>query len=267
MRGDQRLERGERVARRRCSERFRTGAALALVLAFAAARTGAADRPELRYPDIAPALPEREGGLERPAPIAAPDRGLTLLWFDPKDLFLDGFEPIAREVTGIFREIGVGIRWERGESGTVFGGRGGLEIPVILLPADPVAQRASRRVMGLVPRNPEGPRVVWVFFSSVRWTLGHNPKAPLVSLRQRDEVGLGLARVVAHEVVHAVAPEEPHASGGLMHHSMDRTFLLGAHAPVDANCARAFHRSLGDLLAPPAAAASRASEEGRAPGR
>ena len=40
-----------------------------------------------------------------------------------------------------------------------------------------------------------------------------------------------------------------------MHHSMDRTFLLGAHAPVDSDCRSAFLRRLGALVDPAATAA------------
>ncbi len=265
MRGDQRLERGKPDARRRWTDGSWTAAALAVVLAFAAARAGAADRPDLRSPEAAPVLPESEPPLELPPPIGMPSSELTLLWFDPKALLPMAFELVSKEVTGIFRGVGVRVRWVRGGTGTVFGDGGGVEIPVILLPADPLAPRASRRVMGLVPKKLEGPRVVWTFLDSVRWTLGHKPETA-ISARQRDELGLALARVVAHEVVHAVAPDEPHTTGGLMHHSMDRAFLLGANARVDPGCARVFRRRLEELTAPAAPASAHAGKERSAPG-
>ncbi len=262
MRGDQRLERGKPDARRRCSARGGTGATLALVLAFAVARAGAADRTDPRYPEAAPALPDSDPALELPPPLQASASELTLFWFDPKGVLPDGFGPVSGEVSRIFREeVGVRIRWERGHSDTVFGDGDGLDIPVILLPEDPMAARASRRVMGLVPRGANGVRVVWVFLASVRWTLGQDPKSAALLPRERYELGLALARVVAHEVVHAVAPEEPHTSSGLMHHSMGRAFLLGAHTPVDPGCARAFLRSLRALLDPAATTAAHAGPE------
>jgi hypothetical protein len=254
MRGDQRLERGKSDARRRCSARVGTGAALALVLVSAVARAGAADRPDLRHPEAGPVLPDSEPVLELAPRVPASE--LSLFWFDPKGLFPDGRQ-VSKEVSRIFRGVGVDIRWVRAGSDTVFGEGGGLDIPVILLPEDPMPARASRRVLGLVPREPSGPRAVWVFLANVRWTLGHNPRSALILPRERHEVALALARVVAHEVVHAVAPEEPHTSSGLMHHSMDRTFLLGAHAPVDPDCRSAFLRRLG-ALADPATAATAA---------
>src|SRR5262245_31192991 len=257
MRGGQRLEREQPDGRRRRHARFGTGVALALVVFSAAGGASAADRPDLRYPDDPPSLPQpppAPPALEEAAP--APPAELRLFWFDPKGLAPFVFEPASREVSRIFRDVGVTLRWVKGGSDTNFG-EGRLDIPVILLPSDPMAARASRRVMGLVPRESEGPRAVWVFLSSVRWTLGHDPRSAQISPRQASELGLALARVVAHEVVHAVAPDEPHTSGGLMHNSMDRNFLLGMRAPIDAECGRAFVRSLDDLLAPRAPAAAR----------
>jgi hypothetical protein len=104
--------------------------------------------------------------------------------------------------------------------------------------------------MGLVMRNQRPTRAVWVFLSSVRWTLGHPaPQSPL-NARQAREAALALARVVAHEVVHAIAPEEPHSRGGLMNHSLNRAFLLGPRSPLRGPCARAFLDQLQSLPTP-----------------
>jgi hypothetical protein len=248
MRSDQRLER-----------RFGTGVALALALASAALPAGAADRPELRFPELAPSLPEPAAELPS-LPHPRPPAEMRLFWFDPKGLAPFVFEPASREVSRIFGDVGVSLRWEKGGFETTLGD-GVLDIPVILLPADPMATRASRRVLGLVPRESVGPRAVWVFLSNVRWTLGHDTRSPRISRRQANELGLALARVVAHEIVHAVAPDEPHTSGGLMNHSMDRSFLLGMRAPIDPECGRSFVRSLDEILSPRAPSAARLGAE------
>ncbi len=260
MRDDQRLGRGTRDGFRRSGARFGTAAALALALAAAAPEVSGADRPDTLIPEIAPSLPQP--APTSPAfPEAPPPTGeLRLYWFDPKGLAPFVFEPASREVSRIFRDVGVTLRSEKGSSDTNLG-EGSLDIPVILLPADPMPTRASRRVLGLVPRESLGPRAVWVFLSSVRWTLGHDVRSSRMSPRQANELGLALARVVAHEVVHAVAPDAPHTSGGLMHHSMDRTFLLGMRAPIDPDCGRAFVRNLEEILAPRSPAAARLGVE------
>jgi len=90
-----------------------------------------------------------------------------------------------------------------------------------------------------------------VFLSNIRWTLGQDPRMPRVTPQQASELGVALSRVVAHEVIHAIAPDEPHAASGLMHHSMDRSFLVRGRARIDEDCARTFVRHLGELLTPP----------------
>src|SRR5262249_1843354 len=151
---------------------------------------------------------------------------LRLLWFDPKNLLPSAFDIASREVSRIFRGVGVEVRFEQGTPGIAFGEGSTLDVPVILLGQDPMPSRASKRVMGLVQRPSDGTRVVWIFLSNVRWTLGQDPRL-LMTPRQANELGLAVARVVAHEVIHAIAPDEPHASSGLMHYSMDRRFLVG----------------------------------------
>lgn len=267
MRDDHGLEREKRDRWRRWSKHSRTTAALAVVLALAlvGAPLAAAERADVRYPDPSPALPEATP-QGRVAPTGRATGEVRLVWFDPRRLLPDDVGPVAEEVTRIYRGLGVKVRWDVGGEGTVIGEGGGVEIPVILLPADPLPARAFRRVMGLVPRNSPPLRVVWVFLDNVRWTLGHRPRARTMSAREREETGLAVARVVAHEVVHAVAPDEPHTGGGLMHHSLDRSFLLGTEAPVDPRCVRAFLRGLAEIEAPARAATARAAEERHAPG-
>jgi hypothetical protein len=257
MRGEERLERDAEERRPRRRARLETGLALALLLASSAAGAAGAERPDLEYPQLAPSLPEPapQPALSAPAEIdpattPAPSE-LRLLWFDPKDLF-PGFGVVSKEVTRMFRRVGVDVRFERGDVGVNFGDGGTLDIPIIVLDHDPMPSRSSRMVMGLVPRPPDGPRVVWVFLSNIRWTLGQDPRMPRITPQQGSALGVALSRVVAHEVIHAIAPDEPHAASGLMHHSMDRSFLLGRKASIDAECARTFARHLGELLRGPA---------------
>ncbi len=184
---------------------------------------------------------------------------ISLLWFDPRGSLPEGFETVRQEVTRIFREIGVDVRWTLGGPGTVYGGADVPEVPLILLPDDPAPSRDGQRIMGLIVKGQQRSRAVWMFLKSVRWTLGHDLRQPRP--RTEDEgrdLALAVARVAAHEVVHAIAPDEPHSRGGLMSHSLDRAHLLGQRIPVDAQCAAAFLTRLAALRppAPEAAAAA-----------
>lgn len=202
---------------------------------------GAADRPEAwnTFLDVPmPSLPRAE--------ILSPETpDLTLVWFDPQEAFPVGFEIMAREVQTIFGNLDVKVAWKRGALGTTFGEGATPELAVILLPADPVRERQRDRVMGLVAKKQGPNRSLWVFLSNVKWTLGFSTRDQRsLSAKETLQVGRALGRVVAHEVIHAISPEEPHARGGLMEHSLRRSFLVDGEVALEARCARAFLTSL-----------------------
>jgi hypothetical protein len=169
---------------------------------------------------------------------------LVLVWFDPKQLLSSSLPSLMHEVGTIFLHIGVRVDWKRGGSGTSCGEGAVPEVPVILLPADPRPDQVGRHIMGLVIADQQPRRVVWVFLSAVRWTLGQTSLGLPLTARDEPEVARALARVVAHEVVHAIAPDRPHAHAGLMNHTLGRAFLLGPRSRLDDSWGRAFRAHL-----------------------
>ncbi len=87
------------------------------------------------------------------------------------------------------------------------------ELRIVLLPRvgvgpDQGALGSTARV-GLV-------RTIWLYVPEVATTLGLEPDAVVTSLESQRLVGVALGRVVAHELVHALAPAVAHADAGLM---------------------------------------------------
>jgi hypothetical protein len=188
-----------------------------------------------------------------PLPAAVPP-ALRVLWFDPTlALAPPAIALAAQEVRTIFRDLGVEVAFATAAPEAVYGDGPEPEVPVILLKADPVPSRRKARVMGLVVRHQEPAHAVWAFLDNIRTTLGHDvrPGRP-PSDRETREIALALGRVVAHEIIHAIAPEEPHSREGLMSHALDRKFLLGKGAPLDRRCASAFLTRLASRSAAPA---------------
>jgi hypothetical protein len=69
-------------------------------------------------------------------------------------------------------------------------------------------------------------RVIRVFFDEILRTLAlefDNSRMP--SARETMLLARALGRVVAHEIVHAVAPDAPHAATGLMQLQLNRAHL------------------------------------------
>jgi hypothetical protein len=186
---------------------------------------------------------------EPPAPITLPDDtgealptgrvDLEIVWFDPHGLMRHGVDRLADDVRAVFRTIGVEVAFSRGG---LYGDGLVPQVPVILLPEDTVPNRPGPPVMGLVRRDDSPSRAVWVFHDAVRRVLrqprrarGDTAPSPWDGAFAR-----AVARVVAHEVVHAVAPDEPHADTGLMRHALGRELLLAKRAPLDPRCASVF---------------------------
>jgi hypothetical protein len=188
--------------------------------------------------------------LVAPARAASPPAGTTvsLVWFDPEDMLPGAFEDARQEIDAIFRGIGVEVRWRRGGGGSPYVSPERPEVAVILLSED--RSHGPSSVMGLVRRGDTPSRVAWVFVNNVRTTLSHLPLKARPGPAEIPELARAVARVAAHEVVHAIAPEAPHARNGLMNEALSRRFLLGESATIDARCASAVLLRLAALPAP-----------------
>lgn len=204
----------------------------------------------LLAPLNAPAFPEHRG----------PIPSLTLVWFDSANALPRGFEVMSREVSAIFARMGVEIAWTRGTTETQLQGS---ELSVTLMARAPSHVRT--RVLGLVNRHQRPPRDAWIFLDAVERAVRTSPdRSGAEAALQEARLPLALARVVAHEVFHAVIPEEPHAKNGLMCDRLEGSFLLGARPLFDEDGATAFRRGLAAL--PPAkdsTSSSRRSSSGR----
>lgn len=237
----------------------RIGSAVAFLwVTLAGAGAGAAPPESVGLPPYEVLDPGTGSSSELPMLPAARPPALQLLLFDPAHaLSLAATDALGAEVRTIFRGLGVEVAFRVATPDATYGDSPVLEIPIIILRDDPIVARRPRHVMGLVVRHQEPNRAVWAFLSNVSWTLGHDRERGLPAAAHEPALGLALGRVVGHEVIHALAPDEPHSTSGLMSHSMNRDFLLGDRAPLETRCGRAF-------LAGLAARAPRVPAEGPA---
>ena len=193
------------------------GALFAILLAIGRA-AGAGDSEGIRVPL-----------REVPAPPAIPpprEPRLRLVWIDVLDSAPFAFRYASREASAILADAGVATTWTLGDASTVTGED---ELKIVLMPGAANGARLPAHVMGGTPRGARS-HTTWVYLSNVLWALGVADRA-VRSLAPSDEatVARALGRVVAHEIVHAVAPEVPHSRSGLMADRMGRGFMLLAH--------------------------------------
>jgi hypothetical protein len=155
---------------------------------------------------------------------------LRLVWTDPARAAL-GVDALARDEAGaLLRRMGLSASWRRGDANEI--ARPG-EVRVILLDRG-TDQAPGIPVLGATPSRFEGAPFVWVHVPNVRAAAGLRPGGTVAAVDPASARALGIAlgRVVAHELVHALAPSVPHGTG-LMSAKLTRRQLTAATLPVD----------------------------------
>jgi hypothetical protein len=167
---------------------------------------------------------------------------LILIWNDPYQLLQTGFERITEDVDSIFWNLGVDIEWNKNPSMVLERSRG--EILVLLRPEKPGGWMPGKNVMGVVSHS--GPPVIRIFFDNVTKTLGLEP-VPVRSDDSEERIFYmirAMARILAHEIIHVIAPAHPHASDGLMNPRLTRAYLTDDEVNLDQDCTDAFVTAL-----------------------
>jgi len=91
-----------------------------------------------------------------------------------------------------------------------------IEIQVILTSTLPEAWGAKHSTLGITVPEPLPRRHVVVFPRRIKQQLGFREIAAFEKIRKARDLGRALGRVIAHEVIHALAPDHRHADQGVM---------------------------------------------------
>lgn len=153
-----------------------------------------------------------------PASSSGPEHELELFWSDHYELLQQklpvwGRKSLQKHIEDLFHEVGVGVRWletppenERTS--------GPLAVRIVLIPLSGEGWRLPRNAMGAVMDRHLLTRTLYVFMPSVLESVGDETgtKRMLRDPRRVRDLARALARVVTHEVVHAIDLEIPHAT-------------------------------------------------------
>lgn len=77
---------------------------------------------------------------------------------------------------------------------------------------------------------------IWVYVPTVARALGFELESVATSLESQRRLGLALGRVLAHELVHLLAPHVKHADTGIMRRQLHAANLTRGRAVLDAEC-------------------------------
>jgi hypothetical protein len=173
------------------------------------------------------------------SPVAARPT-LRLVWMDAGASASLVYAGMAREVRSILSGIGVDLAWDKRPGGLLEEG----EIGVILLDREPSRAGMRGHTMGCVIKE-QRTRVLWVNLGTVARTAGV-PQAVSHSwsVAERQRLAVALGRVVAHEVVHAIAPTLPHAPQGLLRAELTRPDLVARRLDLDRDTQAGFLRAI-----------------------
>lgn len=186
-----------------------------------------------------------------PALIAASTAPqLELALFDRVRLSPAMFDEMAGELDRVLPARNAEIVWLVANDQLVIHSPQG-EIQVILSPSLPEVWGFDETVMGAVlsggRKDPGG--VIVVFPARVAQVVGAQKYLKFPRRARRDpRLARALARVIAHEIIHAVAPDHLHGQDGLMHASQTRASLLEPGSEVDSACLAVFETRLPEYL-------------------
>ncbi len=153
---------------------------------------------------------------------------------------------MRHELATLLRPAGLAISWRRTPP---HGETDADEVRVVLLRS--AGRGADRGALGSA--RPRGliAATIWLYVPTVAATLEVDSEAVATSPDEQRLMGIALGRVLAHEVVHVLAPEREHARAGLMRASLHPHHLTSGSAAVEADCRTALLAGARAWLAQP----------------
>jgi hypothetical protein len=147
-----------------------------------------------------------------------------VVWTDPQQVLPFSPRHVAEELERMLGDMGIGLSWSAVPPAEI---SGPTDFRVVLLAAD--RRLDGRPLLGATRPGP--PPTIWLLLGSTRSALGLD--VPATRTADVSLLSRALSRVIVHELVHAVAPEHPHAGGGLMSVRVSRGLLLGQGVQLD----------------------------------
>lgn len=221
-----------------------------LLVAPSLAATPAATRaPSPPAPAPPPAPPSNSAG--------SANATLELVPLDRFGFAREFLAEIGAELQAILHDIGADVRWrmatpEEPAPRQLIQTRVAQPpafVEIVISGSPPAAWDAKDDAMGRVIPVPGERRHVIMFPIGVLRVLRLEPANGLAPPdRYERRVATAMARVIAHELVHVVAPDHPHTDTGLMRGNLSRRSLLGADMTLDPRCRSAFLAGLDHFL-------------------
>lgn len=169
------------------------------------------------------------GTLDGAEPRPAPPVELRAVGIDLAALAPLTLAAMRQEVRLVLAPAGLTCAWRSAEPGaeTSLG-----ELRVIFLRSTGLGADRGGTALGRTALGIPVP-ATWVYVPNVALALGLEPDAVRGSFEAQRRVGIALGRVVAHELVHVLAPEREHARAGVMRRTLGGFHLASGRAALE----------------------------------
>lgn len=199
----------------------------------------------------AAAIPPADSPRIELSPLLRPEP-LEVRFYDPYRLLSrEAEEWIRRETVLVFEASGIGIRFvARGGPGV---------IPATLYPELPEHWDVAPHAMGVAIGVHGGRRSIFLSLGETEralgvprsqrtgWDAARRRVRRRAADRQPRRLGIGLGRVLAHELTHTIAPDCPHTRSGLMAERLSRRMLTAPGLRFDALATRHLREAAAGL--------------------
>jgi hypothetical protein len=162
--------------------------------------------------------------LVAPSPLSGEPQPTAPVRLRAAEIDYASLAPLTRsvmrhELASVLAPASLALSWRRSPPA---GETEADELCVVFLRSTGVG--TDRGALGSTARQGPSP-TIWVYVPTVALALGLDVEAVASSLDAQRLVGMALGRVVAHEVVHVLAPEVPHGGTSVMRPQL-RAFQL-----------------------------------------
>jgi hypothetical protein len=165
-------------------------------------------------------------------PSSAGERNeLHVILYDPEHQVPGGLGPIRRAVVEEFWSLGIEVDCPKGDETSI---SDGVTIPVLIRTHLGSDWGLRSDVLGTVRGHER--RMVFLFFPAIEAALPGIPSGKGTILRHQRAFArpwsVGVARLIAHEILHFLLPGRPHDRTGLFREHLTEDMLLGSKLPL-----------------------------------
>ena len=180
---------------------------------------------------------------------------LLMVWHDAHGLAPNGtFRSVVREVEKLFGRVRLEIEWMEAELEDPPLDENTILLRIVLMPSKPSGSDwgLEEDVMGAFLPGGGRSHSLYLFYRNLVTAVKiHDRPSRLPDIWELRRLSRALGRVVAHEMIHAVAPAQRHASGGLMRKGLTYSFLVQKDVALEEHLVESFVSGVHGLLAPP----------------